>query len=294
MFTTLLAISAVALAPLADLKCPVMGGPAILHTNTVEYAGATFGFCCPGCDTRFAQNPDRLIQAQARRGSVVGLHLFDPVSGRRITPEKAEFSRDHQGIRYLFASQQNLDTFVKDIGKFTRAPRRESLECPVMRKSVSHISLAGGYVDHQGVRYYVCCPGCLKPLAENPAKHLEKPVRTRNTAAVPGKPVSVESALVPILATVAPTLARDKGKCDCTSCGCECGCDARACKCTSTDCGCDCGCAKTAERVAGSCACTDCKSEACTCECASKGTPCTCQTCKPEDQTCEGKGGKCC
>lgn len=39
--------------------CPVKGNPIEEDTPTVEYNGKLYGFCCPGCDTKFAKNPEK-------------------------------------------------------------------------------------------------------------------------------------------------------------------------------------------------------------------------------------------
>jgi YHS domain-containing protein len=39
--------------------CPVEGGPVEDDTPAVEYNGKLYGFCCPGCDTEFAENPEK-------------------------------------------------------------------------------------------------------------------------------------------------------------------------------------------------------------------------------------------
>lgn len=39
--------------------CPVKGDPIDEDTPTVEYNGKLYGFCCPGCDTKFAKNPEK-------------------------------------------------------------------------------------------------------------------------------------------------------------------------------------------------------------------------------------------
>jgi YHS domain-containing protein len=39
--------------------CPVKGNPVEDGTPTVEYDGKLYGFCCPGCDTKFAKNPEK-------------------------------------------------------------------------------------------------------------------------------------------------------------------------------------------------------------------------------------------
>ena len=39
--------------------CPVKGNPVEDDTPTVEYDGKLYGFCCPGCDIKFAKNPEK-------------------------------------------------------------------------------------------------------------------------------------------------------------------------------------------------------------------------------------------
>jgi len=39
--------------------CPVRGNPIEDDTPVVEYDGKIYGFCCPGCDTKFADNPEK-------------------------------------------------------------------------------------------------------------------------------------------------------------------------------------------------------------------------------------------
>jgi YHS domain-containing protein len=39
--------------------CPVKGNPIEADSPTVEYKGKVYAFCCPGCDTKFAKNPEK-------------------------------------------------------------------------------------------------------------------------------------------------------------------------------------------------------------------------------------------
>jgi len=39
--------------------CPVKGNPIEADSPTVEYNGKVYAFCCPGCDTKFANNPEK-------------------------------------------------------------------------------------------------------------------------------------------------------------------------------------------------------------------------------------------
>lgn len=38
--------------------CPVKGNEVEADSPTVEYNGKVYAFCCPGCDTKFAKNPE--------------------------------------------------------------------------------------------------------------------------------------------------------------------------------------------------------------------------------------------
>lgn len=42
--------------------CPVKGNPVEEDSPTVEYNGKVYGFCCPGCDTKFAKNPEKYLK----------------------------------------------------------------------------------------------------------------------------------------------------------------------------------------------------------------------------------------
>ncbi len=39
--------------------CPVKGGEIDHEVATVEYNGKNYGFCCPGCDQKFKDNPEK-------------------------------------------------------------------------------------------------------------------------------------------------------------------------------------------------------------------------------------------
>jgi YHS domain-containing protein len=42
--------------------------------------------------------------------------------------------------------------------------------CPVMNRKINK----DHYVDHDGKRVYVCCPGCLRSVRENPEKYIKE------------------------------------------------------------------------------------------------------------------------
>jgi YHS domain-containing protein len=42
--------------------CPVMGNPVSDTAPTYYYDGKLWGFCCAGCDEKFAKNPQKYIK----------------------------------------------------------------------------------------------------------------------------------------------------------------------------------------------------------------------------------------
>lgn len=49
--------------------CPVKGNPVEDDSPTVEYNGKLYGFCCPGCDTKFAKNPEKYAKNLSEDGT---------------------------------------------------------------------------------------------------------------------------------------------------------------------------------------------------------------------------------
>lgn len=42
--------------------CPVKGGEVDPEAPTVSYKGKTIGFCCPGCDGKFMEDPEKYMK----------------------------------------------------------------------------------------------------------------------------------------------------------------------------------------------------------------------------------------
>lgn len=186
MFLATAFVAAMAMSPQLPLSCPITGDPIVKTTKSVEYNGAKFQFCCPGCDQQFIKNPAAAIAKSANVGKTVGVFLFDPISKQAINPEKAMGgSSDFGGIRFFFESEADKKAFDASPEKFGILPKSEVLYCAVSAEQVQGYAKASGYADYQGVRYYFCCPSCDQPFAKNPAKY----------AAVPGAKVKSPSAL---------------------------------------------------------------------------------------------------
>ena len=50
--------------------CPVMGEKVNPKVKTVSYTGKTYGFCCSGCDKKFAADPAKYAANLSEDGKV--------------------------------------------------------------------------------------------------------------------------------------------------------------------------------------------------------------------------------
>ncbi len=154
----------------AAVVCPMTGGASPETGKAVDYNGVRYTMCCGGCDGPFKKDPQKSLKNEALKGKLVGISLFDPVSGARITEKAAKgVSSDFNGIRYYFASTDDKAKFDAEPKAFTKAPEKEALYCAVMGHELKDYATAGGYVDLANVRYYTCCAGCNTALKKNPA-----------------------------------------------------------------------------------------------------------------------------
>lgn len=170
MFATLLA--AALLAPTGPaLSCAVMlDHAAKVDGPSTEYAGLRVSYCCPGCKGKFEAKPAEHLKKAAEAKKVIATSLFDPVTGRRLEKDGIEGTFDYQGVRWQFSSTDSLDAFKKEPKTYAKLPEKEALFCPVMKSEIASPSEAVAYEDYEGVRYYICCGGCVGKFAGDPAK----------------------------------------------------------------------------------------------------------------------------
>lgn len=153
------------------LSCPIMGGPANTKAGFSDYNGVRVYYCCPGCESGFGKDPAKASAEATKKGLVYGVSLFDPVTGNRLTEKKAiKETSDFGGVRFMFASAENKAKFDADPKKYGTLPVKEALYCPVGKEAVETYAKSSGYVDYEGVRYYMCCGGCEGPMKKDPAK----------------------------------------------------------------------------------------------------------------------------
>lgn len=48
--------------------CPVKGGKVQKETVLVEYKDKQYGFCCPGCDSKFEKDPEKYLKNLSEDG----------------------------------------------------------------------------------------------------------------------------------------------------------------------------------------------------------------------------------
>lgn len=158
--------------------CPVLGSKidaVTKDTLSSDYKGVRYYFCCDSCKPQFDKNQDRFLKASKDKSpaKVIGASLFDPITTRRIDPEKAAAHSDFGGVHYFFAREDDKKTFDREPKKYTVAPKKEVLFCPVSNEIVESYDKASDYSDVKGTRYYFCCAGCKPKFDANPDKYLE-------------------------------------------------------------------------------------------------------------------------
>lgn len=159
------------------LACPVMGGKVNHALASTDYNGVRYWYCCNGCKAAFEKDPAAALKSDKLKGKTSGVFLFDPVSGARLDHDKAiKESSDFGGVRFLFASAANKAAFDKDPKKYGTLPQKEALYCAVGKEAVASYEAASGFVDHKGVRFYMCCGGCEKDFAKAADKYADASV----------------------------------------------------------------------------------------------------------------------
>ncbi|HZT43848.1 MAG TPA: YHS domain-containing protein [Chthonomonadaceae bacterium] len=154
--------------------CPVEGdkiAKVTADTPHADYKGVRYYFCCGSCPAEFNKEPAKY--AKDSKGKVIGMSLFDPVTTKRIDPDKAAGHSDVHGVRYFFASADDKKSFDKNPKKYTASPEKHVLYCPVNNQAVASYAAASDYSDVKGTRYYFCCAGCKPAFDKDPDKYLK-------------------------------------------------------------------------------------------------------------------------
>ncbi|HLP00095.1 MAG TPA: FixH family protein [Fimbriimonas sp.] len=152
--------------------CAVTGEPVNASVAPFEWRGSKFEFCCPNCQGSFKADPAKFISIRADKNQAAGRYLFDPVTTARIDAGENRPETVYNGIRFVFASEQNKTAFLFNPSRYATYPAKEALYCPVGKEAVKDYSSASDYSDHAGVRYYMCCAGCKEAFEKEPTKYI--------------------------------------------------------------------------------------------------------------------------
>ncbi|HEY3779460.1 MAG TPA: hypothetical protein VGL56_00145 [Fimbriimonadaceae bacterium] len=153
------------------LTCSVLGIAATDGGPAVDYKGVRYALCCAMCQATFQKDPMAAINSDKAKGKTIGTFMFDPVSGARITDALSKSWEDYKGVRYLFLSGDEKNTFDATPDKYIAIPAKEALFCPVEKEKLSGYAAAGSYRDYNGVRYYFCCSNCPTDFEKKPADY---------------------------------------------------------------------------------------------------------------------------
>lgn len=142
-------------------------------TRISDYNGVRYYFCCGSCKPEFDLDPVKVIHDPQNKDRMIGASLFDPVTTKRIEPEKAAAHSDYNSVRYFFAQADDKQTFDKVPKQYATAPDKHLLFCPVSNQIVAGYAKAADYSNYKGTRYYFCCPGCKPQFDKDPDKYLQ-------------------------------------------------------------------------------------------------------------------------
>lgn len=179
ILTTILAVSIFSSTAAVDTVCPIMHSKPSASAGMTDFAGIRFGFCCPGCEGTFTQEPGKYLKVATDKKLVIGTSLFDPVSGKRVV--KSKLSSNYKGVAYVFDSAANKKAFDSAPAKYTMMPKKVVLTCPISHEAIENYADAAGYWDVEGIRYYVCCADCHEPFTKD-AKRFADGVKDKAVA----------------------------------------------------------------------------------------------------------------
>ncbi len=177
-------LSALVVAAPADIVCPIMGSKVPATAKSFDdYAGVRYTYCCGGCSEDFKKNPTEAIAKVIDTKQVSGKALFDPISRQRIEEKNAKASSDYKGVRYFFTTTAEKAKFDKKPADYATIPAKESMTCPVSHEVIGGYANAIAYRNIDGVRYYICCAGCVPEFDKDPKRYTAK---IQDTVKAPG------------------------------------------------------------------------------------------------------------
>ena len=147
------------------IVCAVSGDPIDADSKHFDVNGVRFGVCKPECEAEFRKEPLAWPAKGVKEGRIVGVGVFDPVSGKRLTPQTARGgTSDFAGVRFAFSSAANKAVFDADPKRYGTVPEKSAENCPIMGVKLGPLFLAPAFRDIGGVRYFACCEQCMPKL----------------------------------------------------------------------------------------------------------------------------------
>ena len=128
-------------------------------TKTATYKGKTYYFCCPGCDKKFAANPEKYLAAGPAAAATPGSKK--PCSGD-CTDECGDCANPNKkaatatGVKMMTGAE--LGSALPATAKCSVSGREF--------KPTAETQLA----EYKGKKHYFCCGGCAKKFAAAPDK----------------------------------------------------------------------------------------------------------------------------
>lgn len=163
--------------------CPIHESPVTDESPSLCVSGVEFRFRDEAARQSFAKEPAaamaRVIGSRGlngasyfvKRGAACGVSFFDPVARKSMILSRDGHIREADiraveqwqvvdGIAYPLG-QRSSRQFRQNLKAYLAEPKKYSLWCPVMRKEMPTIEKAVGYLDRDGVRYFLCCESCM-------------------------------------------------------------------------------------------------------------------------------------
>lgn len=155
-------------------NCPIMGEPIDLTVSTATDQGPVF-FCCKGCISRYEANSQKYAaKVAAQRKFLAALpkvQVTCPVTGE---PVNADVTIEQGGKKVAFCCKGCVKSYQADPAKYQAKLANSytyQTKCPVMDEEIDPKVFM---TSAKGQKVYLCCKGCDKRLAANPAKYMPK------------------------------------------------------------------------------------------------------------------------
>jgi P-type Cu+ transporter len=149
--------------------CPVMKKDfkPTAKTAKTTHKGKTYYFCCPGCDKKFAANPDKYLAAGPAAAAT-------PDAKKGCAGDCADGCADCKNPNKEATKEAKADNGVKmTTGAEMGDKLAKKAKCVVSGREFEP-SATTPVAMYQGKTHYFCCGGCAGKFAANPAKFAAK------------------------------------------------------------------------------------------------------------------------